>query len=397
MKKNIAFDKGIIFLILILIIIAGTVFFFVSRIGTDKVTSALEEDGVLTAAFLISGRDDQLLATEIFFYDSATKKGALLDIPGNTGDVIESLQRVDEISVLFRKDRPEAYIQKLEKIIDMPIPFYFSMNLEQVVPLVDLNEGLELFIANPVERPEEMIFLPSGSVILDGDKAVDYLTYSDPGEQELERAERRGKFIQGLLKGWGSRSESLQKPQALSRISQNLKTNLTQPALASFIREIRSLNQERIVFQRVLGTVREVDGKSLLFRHRDGLLLKETVRQTVRSLANLEVLTDQELQVTLEILNGTTNTGLANRTGQLFQNYGYEILRVGNYDNFDQEYTVIIGRTEDSTRVQRAANLIRCTRIEMQPPEEYPAGTSGPDQPEITIILGKDFDGQYVK
>jgi len=396
-KSNRTFDKGIIFLILIVLIIGGTVFFFYSRMKTDRMADALSQEETVTMAFLITDQESGLLATEIFFYHPGTKKGALLDIPDNTGDIVASVQRIDSISILFEKDNPEPYVAKLEEIIDQPIPFYFEMNLEQLVSLVDLNGGLEIFIANPVEIPEEMVFLPSGSLVLDGDKAATYITYTEEGELELERTDRREKFVNALLKGWGTEGERLLVPEVFDLVYGHLKTNLTRQGLETLIGEIRAMDTERMVFQRVLGVEREVDGKTLLFRHKDGLLLKEMVRQTMKSLANMDVVSDEELGATLEILNGTNNTGLATRTGQLFQSFGYDVASVGNSDSFDREFTVVIDRSGDVNRAQRVASVIKCTRIERQVAESINEEGIIDQTVDVTIILGKDFDGRYCK
>jgi anionic cell wall polymer biosynthesis LytR-Cps2A-Psr (LCP) family protein len=395
-KKNLTFDKGLIFLILIFVVAGGTVIFFISRFRSDEITTLIEEEGLITAAFMITGEENELLASQIFFYHPGAKKGALLDIPPNTGDLIDSLKRIDGVSVLFRRDRPQGYVEKLAKLIDAPIPFYFVITLSQARTLVDLNGGLEVFIPDPLELPETMVFLPSGSVRLDGDKAVLYLREAPPGEDDTEGVERREQFLRGLLRGWARASGDLTNPQVFPRLWKNLSTNLSSGAVRSFLLELPRLNQDQMVVQRVLGTNRIVDGKELLFRHREGMLLIEMVRQTVKSLEDREPLSSQEAALSLEILNGSAVAGLAGRTGQIFQNYGYEIFRVGNYDNFDQEYTLVIGHTEDTGGTQRAASLIRCTRVEYRPllpPEEGESRLS----PEITIILGKDFDGQYCK
>ena len=100
-----------------------------------------------------------------------------------------------------------------------------------------------------------------------------------------------------------------------------METNLGNQALKSLVAELMQLDSTRMVFQRVLGVERIVDNQPLLFPHNEGVLLRETVRQTMKSIAARDVVSDEELAATLRILNGTTTSGLAARTGQLYQKF----------------------------------------------------------------------------
>jgi hypothetical protein len=259
-------------------------------------------------------------------------------------------------------------------------------------------EGIDIFNANPVEILEEKVLLPSGSLILDGDKAVIFITYQEEGAPMIEKTDRWEKFTQSLLKSWGSKNEFLLQPDVFSLFNRLLDSNLTNQALKSFLLTLGDFDADRMVFQRVLGVERVVDDQTLLFRHKDGALLRETVKQTLRSLGNRDVVSDEELGASLEILNGTSTAGLATRTAQLFQSYGYDVAEVGNADSFDREFTVVIDRVGDGSRAQRVASVIRCSRIEREPAVEFSEEGALIDQTiDVTIILGKDFDGRYCK
>ena len=93
--------------------------------------------------------------------------------------------------------------------------------------------------------------------------------------------------------------------------------------------------------------------------------------------------------MTLQILNGTTVQGLARRTATLFEGFGYEVVSIGNAESDQEEYTRIIDRRGDPERAQNVARIIHCTRVESLMDSDPPA--------DITIILGRDFDGRYCK
>jgi len=398
LKTIFKFDKGSIFLILIILVVAAAVVFFYVQTRTDTIADAIEKEDPLTMAFMVVDDEEELLFTEVFFYHPKTKKGAILDIPRQTGIVIPAKDQYDRISFLFDQKNPQSYLDAVSNMIDTEIPFYFVLTLDQVVKQVDLLEGLDLFHANPLEMPDERIFLPSGSLVLDGAKTRLFVTYKEPGALAIEQTDRWEKFTQSLLKTWGSQREYLLIDRVFSSLRDEMKTNLTVPALKSFITEMGHLDAGRMVFQRVLGVEREVDDKQLLFRHKDGVLLIETVRQTMKSIGNLEVVSDEELSTSVEILNGTDTAGLASRTGQLFKSFGYDVVEVGNADQGSVEYTVVIDRSGDISRAQRVAGVIKCSRVERgSGAMDINEGSIIGQSIDVTIILGKDFDGRYCK
>lgn len=405
MKRKKKIDKSIFFLLLIIILIAGAAVFFILKFRTDEITETIQEKSPIAVAFIVAD-GDECMFTEVFFYHPGTTKGAVLDVPGNTGMIIDSLKKIDRIDILFDRQKPDAYIEKIEKLISTDIRNYIQIDLANLVGLVDLLEGLELFIANPVEEVAEnkITLLPSGSIRLDGSKIQTFLTFAEENtDEEFERTNRYQKFIQAFFKRIGERADEITRSDVFPYVSKFVETDLDRRALTAFLLEMKKLNVERLVFQRALGVERAVDSKLLLFPHYDGKLLKETVKQTLDSIANAEAAGAEELTITIEILNGTNRRGLAARTAQLFKSFGYEIGRVGNADSFDYEKTVIIDRSGNVNKAQKAANLVHCSRIEttarpdIDDDGQYESLPEPEEGVDVTILLGNDFDGRYCK
>jgi LCP family protein required for cell wall assembly len=397
------FDKGLILIIIIFLVASGTGTFIYLTIRSDAISDAVQRGDHLAVLFLIHD-GTRIVASELVLYHPATLKGAILDIPGETGLLIPDINKIAPIESVYDPKDPGKYIHLLESLLDTEIPYYIQIETAHMVRLVDLIEGVAIFIANPVEivSTSNLVLLPSGSFVLDGVKALVYLTYTDELETDVERITRKQKFIQSLLKSLGEQQEYLSKESVASIMMKAIDSNLGEAALLALFREYGKLDTERMVAQRILGIHRMVDDQSLLFPHKDGIWLKETVRQTLDSLANTEIMGEEGLAVSLAILNGTTVNGLAGRTAQLFENYGYDVISVGNYTSLEEEFTRIVVLERNLEKGQRIAGLIRCTRIEIA--EEEPAesidsveGEQESVDPEITIVLGKDFDGRYCK
>lgn len=402
MSRQRKFDKSIFLLVIIVAVLGGTVLFLVLHFRSDELSETLKQGKPFAAAFMVS-EGESLMFTEVVFYDPVTSKAAILDVPGEVGSIIESMKRIDRIDVLYRKGKPQQFLKKVESIVDYPIRYYFEMDLDGVRRLTDLLEGIEMFIANPVEivTREKIVLLPSGSIVLDGDKTAEYVTFEDEDDDsDLDRIGRKQKFVQAVLERIGKMRSYLEKEDVFAYLLTCFNTNMERKAVMSFVKEMQKLDVERIVFQRVLGALRDVDSQKLLFPHYDGKLLKETIKQTMETLSNTEVTDSGELTVTLEILNGTNVTGLASRTSQVFQSFGFEIALIGNAENDGVQSTVVYYRGPDPAKARKAADLIRCTQIMPLPEGGVPRkqATAG-ERPEadVVLLLGSDFDGRYCK
>jgi anionic cell wall polymer biosynthesis LytR-Cps2A-Psr (LCP) family protein len=390
-RRKRKWDKSILLLILIVLVVGTAGVFGYLQLRTDLFTEKLKSGEPVAVLFCLGG-DQEYGFFELLLYHPDTNRGAIVYIPGNVGLIIESLKKVDRIEALYERGNLDLLIDKVEQLVDMDIPFFIDLQDSELRNQVDLLGGLELFIPNPVDSTSGgvRVLLPSGSVTLDGDKIHDFISYKDEMENEVDSVGRKQRFLQALLKGIAD-SELLERKSAFSVFRNNMDTNMSPRALGSFVLEMKKLNHEKIVFQRVLGSPRIVDGKELLFPHFEGQLLKEIVKQTVETISSQEPFSEEELTVAIEVLNGTSVGGLARRAANVFQSYGYEVISVANADNADYQKTVVLDRKGRLEIAQRIANLIRCQRVYSRLEETIDMSI------DVTIILGTDFDGRYCK
>ncbi len=383
-------DKSAVFLVLIVALILGAFGYLALRLRADSMDEALKNDRILNIAFVIE-RGGKPLATEIFFYYPMNQRGALLDVPSETGLILKSLNRVDRIDALYDSRNPKAYIEEVGKLIGIPLPFHIVLRDQDLTELVDLLDGLPMFLPNPVdaESPFGRVLLPSGSVVLDGSKTSAFAAYSDPDAPELERVERRQRLLQALLKRIGDRKEYVLSRSVSPQIAKRFRTNIETDALYMLFERISDLDADRLVTQRITGTHRSVDGSPLLFPHYDGSLVKDIVKQTLNALVNSESFSVADKVFTIEILNGTTVRGLAGKTAEIFQSFGYEVGSVDNAESQDVARTVIYDRYSNGDAARTIGNVIRCGNIV--------AGDAGKPESfaDFILVLGRDFNGRF--
>ncbi len=391
-RRNRRSERSLILLSLIIVVVASTVVYAFLQLRVDQISDSLKKKAPVHVLFVVSEKDKPLFF-EVFFYNPETRKGALFHLPANLGGVIESLKRVDGIDALYRRTNPGSLKKRVEELLGIEIQCVIDVSRDEVRGIVDLLGGLSLFIPNPVDMSWQgkRILLPSGSVILDGDKVLDFISYEDSLESEADRVARKQKFLQALLKGLGENNQYLLQRRTFRVLRSLVHTTLAPRALGAFVTEMGRFDPERMILQRVLGNSRMVDGRELLFPHQDGELLREAVKQTMEANASSEFVPAQDLTITVEIFNGTKTPGLASRTRELFQSFDLEVLAPANADTDTYDHTVVLDRKGKLENARKVADIIRCAEVYSRPDPQMDQAV------DVTVILGKDFDGRYCK
>lgn len=383
-----------IFLLLIVLAISVTGGILYVQLRTDSVSAALAEDETMRVLVVAHDEGTPFLSF-VFFYDRRTQRAAVLDIPGATGSVLRPLGRVDGISALFNPDDPEPYRRQIETLTGTTVPFVLQLPRAQLVDFVDLLGGMELFIISDYRELDgsDPVLLPSGSTRLDGEKSVWYLTRFQGSEIDLEQVGRRQAFVQALLRELQRNSGFLQHRDVIPVRDRLVDTGIESRGLTAFFDVLGNIDPDRVVRRRIQGTVRRVDvegePRELLFPHFEGQWLKQSVQQIQQTLASQTDDVGTDAPVLVEVLNGTTRTGLARRTAELFEGYGFESRNVGNADSSSVEFTVVVDRRGIGDLAERVAEVIDARRVvtEIRPDSDV----------DVTVILGGDFDGTRVR
>ncbi|MCQ2604750.1 MAG: LCP family protein [Spirochaetia bacterium] len=405
MSDRSIFHKSNIILLAIILVAVGTVIYLFGSISTDSMSSRVEAGSNIPFLFVVSD-DDKLIFSEVFIYNPSTGKSVIVDIPYNYGSIMKSNSsdsKYDSIGTLYRNGRPDNFIKKVEDITGVDIDFYICMELADLADLADLVEGLEIFVANPVNSDNggALSLIPSGSVVLDGDKVLEYIRFYENEGSRASVADDRQRLIQSLIKRIGEKSSYIQDKDVFSVFCRKLDTNLSpRGSLRTFISEMTKVDCDHMIMQRVMGDEKNVDGKILLFAYNDGALMKESIKQRCDALSNTEAFWDDNSGLSLAILNGTHISGLASRTSVIYSNYGYDVRSVRNAE-FSSEYenTMVMGHKHNFDTVQKVAGIIKCRNISFYEDNSdiLKDMSDVADMGDIILILGKDFDGSICR
>ena len=393
-------QKGLLLLgIFFLIIVTVSVFMAVS-LKTDNVAEKLANDQVVRILTVVDDDEENVLFSNVLIYYPVSRKAATVNIPGNTGAIYASLDRTDRIDTVYKEKGMQAFKGEVEKLLGCTIPFYLNMGLSDFVKITDMLGGLRVFIPSPVDAKGEngeRWLLPSGAVTLDGDKISTYIRYRIEDESESDVQERYQNIITAFYSTLHDKKTMVfRKKSIYENFAQLMKINLKADDSYRLLQEISDMDSETISKQTVTGPIRIVSGQRLLFPLNNGEFIKEAVKQRTNMLVSESAVLASRVYV-LEIRNGTTTQGLAHNTSILFQNASYDVLSAVNADRTDYEKTVIIDHIGNKEIASMVGDFIHCTNIQEEEVDLSRSESDTAADVDFTIILGKDFDGRYVR
>ncbi|MBQ4377981.1 MAG: LCP family protein [Treponema sp.] len=390
-------NKGAFLLILIFVILISATVGLALSLRVNTVDENLKADRVIKTLVVMEDKN-RLLFTDVFIYYPETRRGALINILENTGGVFKSLGRSDSIESVYLEKGIDVYKAEIENLVGQTIPFYLILNLTKFGELTDMLGGMKIFIPSPVDSKNdegERWLLPSGVVSLDGDKIQDYLNYTKSDDTEDDVIERRQNVLLAFFTALTRNEKIIRNKKSFDELSKRMKANLDDDEFHHLMSLICDVDAERLNPTAITGLKRVVDGKTLLFPYYDGDLIKQVFNQLSNSLISVDD-TNVSRTYVLEIQNGTSVQGLARNTAALLQSAGYDVLSQRNADSNSYDKTVIINHIGNADIAKNLGDFIRCTNIieENVSAESDYASASNVD---FTIILGKDFDGRYVR
>ena len=396
MKKIRDEQKGLIFILLIILITIGLILFFSFTLRTNAVEDSLKDNPVVRTLLVIEDQDKSVLCSSVLILNTKSSKAALVNLPGYTGSIYSSLGRVDRLDKVYQEKGIDLYKSEVEKLLGMKIPYYALLSLQDFLKVSDYLGGMRVFIAEPVDSIDEngvRCLLPSGAINLDGDKINAYLHYRLEDETEADVQDRYQNAMAAFITGIHDKKFVIFKKDNASLYTQSIKINLNKNEQESLFKLIADVDAESIIKSTITGSLRRVDGQLLLMPDNNGEFIKEAVKQTTNMLASTDGSLSSRVYV-LEIQNGTTVQGLARNTAVLFQNASYDVLSPVNAARTDYEETVIIDHINNREVAKSVGEFIHCTNIREASEEELESYSEiGVD---FTIILGKDFNGRYV-
>lgn len=320
------------------------------------------------------GRSDTIIAGSL---DLANSKGFLLSIPRDTRVYIPDEGREDKINAAIVVNGIKASQEAISNLLGVPINYYVKVKVEGFEKIVDLLGGIDVYVDRDmhyVDKTQKLyINLKKGYQHLNGYQAMCFVRFRHEALGDLARIKRQQRFILALMQKIYSPAVLPHLPSLLKEIYRNVETNFTLGDLLFLAQKFK--NQMPSVETATLpGTPRTIGGVSYYEPDIDNI---HFIAQ--RLLNPLP----QEHGPTVEVLNGNGSPGAAAKAAEKLSRLGFEIVYIGNAENFSNNKTSIVMHTSGMNATAKIIReTLRCGEIK----EDSTCAKS-----DFTIVLGKDF------
>jgi len=318
------------------------------------------------------GRADTIVFLSI---SPKTKDALILSIPRDTRVEIPG-RGVDKINHAYAFGGKKLISETVASFLDLPINFYAVADFNGFVNIIDELGGVEIDIEKEMHYVDEAggveINLYPGKQILDGEKALQYIRFRHDKLGDLGRIKRQQKLALAVIKKMMNFDSITKIPQISEEMEGYIETNIRLQDTIALANLFKGMNQEKFKVETVYGEPVYIEGISYLEPD------VEEVRERVKSL-----IYSKNSGMKVEVLNGNAMTGIAHKIAKDLELQGFEIINLGNADNFDYEKTKIIVYSKEVNLNNEFKKLFNDFEIV----KEYQTNANL----DLVIILGKDM------
>jgi len=356
------------------LLLAGAVMFFVFgnedsplRRITDKFSSLPERTN-----FVIFGLDggDRTDVIMVCSYERNAGELSVLSVPRDTyvvmpknrRDTLESegkwvpsdgsmkINAVTHYSQLLTENNKNAIpfaILQVKELLGIDIDFYALFDLEAFKFVVEEIGGVTFDVPQRMyySDPEQGLYidLQPGVQMLNGSDAEGLVRfrYGYAGG-DVARVEVQRDFIKVLI------SQALEKDNInnnlqtfFETINKYVKTDFTVSDLMKYNELITKFNSENMIGYTLPGTTKSISGTSYFVADDDAVktLMQESFTGKSKATKANE---NRESSESIVILNGSQTSGLAKEFQDKLNDFGFNVVEIGNYDGEKTDYTRII-------------------------------------------------------
>jgi len=318
------------------------------------------------------GRADTIVFLSI---SPKTKDALILSIPRDTRVEIPG-RGMDKINHAYAFGGESLISETVSSFLDVPIHFYAVADFNGFVYIIDELGGVEIDVEKEMYYVDKAggveINLHPGKQILDGEKALQYIRFRYDKLGDLGRIKRQQKLALAVIKKMINFDSITKIPQISEGMKGYIETNIEARYTVALTNLFRGVNQEKFRIETVQGKPVYIEGISYLEPN------VEEVQQRVKSL-----IYGKNSGMKVEVLNGNSMMGIAHKIAQDLELQGFEIVNVGNADNFNYQQTKIIVYSKEVSLDNQFKGLFKDFEIV----KEYQDQTNL----DLVIILGKDM------
>lgn len=298
---------------------------------------------------------------------------------------------------------PGLAMKTVEEFLGVPINYYAQVDLDSFVTMIDEIKGVKIDIPERIlldpRGEREPVWVEAGVQTLDGELALAYARNRHTAGGDVDRGSRQMQVIQAII------DRVLQfnmlptlitrAPSIYNSVSQGIQTNLSLNQAIQLGMLVLGMPRDNIktyVIDYTQTTQENVNGMDVLRPIPDQIrILRDKVFATESGAAAPIVMqTNDSLTLAksenarVELLNGTTSSGLADTTAAYLKNQGLNIVSTGNSDQNYVATTIILHNDTPYT-------LAYISSLMQVPNTRIYRKLDTASQSDITVYIGSDW------
>jgi LCP family protein required for cell wall assembly len=291
---------------------------------------------------------------------------------------------------------PYCSAQTLESLTGVRIDNFLEIDFSGVVKMSKAIGGVPLNICEAIHDKNTGLNLPAGPVNLIGDQALAFVRarYGLTGGDDLHRIQRQQQFMASMVRK-ALASTNFFNPGTIysfySAVASSLSTDMTSSQLLSLGVKYRHIDTSNIIFTTV-PTYPAPKGdpfyEHLYWSDDEANALFSDIHDDipipVSTGTNVGSITLPRSAITVEVLNGTSQDGLARQVRDQLTTAGFDVVSIGTATNSPVAKTTVSYVASHTTSMQTLASALNT------PPQEVLASSAGAN---IVLTLGADWAG----
>ncbi|HHX10705.1 MAG TPA: LCP family protein [Firmicutes bacterium] len=326
-------------------------------------------------------RSDVMLLVSI---DTETKDVGVLSIPRDTRVFIPKVNDLEKAGHAHAYGGPELVVQTLEDFLDVEIHRYVRIDFEGFKKVIDILGGVDIDVPPGMdyEDPDQDLYihLKPGPQTLYGEDALKFVRFREYVDGDIGRIRAQQQFLNALADKVLRISTVTKLPSMISEMLPYVLTDMSNEDMMYLASVGLGAKLDEVKWAILPGGAGYIGDVSywLVDSEKAAQVIDEIIRGIDR---------ERNSEVRVAVQNGCGVPGAADYIASILRSYGFNVVSVGNADNFDYDETKVLAPKAKQDVQTELLKSMRVAGIESkgytsdQVPEEY----------DVLVIIGKDF------
>lgn len=266
----------------------------------------------------------------VFHYEPKTNKLSIVFVPNNSFIKVDG--EAQKLNYASAVDGPKYIVSSVEGLMNIKVNYYVQVDYSTFRNVIDSLGSVKMSIDKKMNYDDVAqdlhIHFDAGSTVkLDGAQAEEYYRWIKNNDEtsnvsDTVRIKNDQAFMTAAMDKFNSFSTLFKYPSIISVLSNDIESNMTIYDILKYARTFSHLKQPNIAMYTAKGLDVTIEDNNyyLLDKAANDKLLGVTSKTSTINKGNLKI----------EVLNGTTTSGLAKQYKTALNNKGFTNVTTGN-------------------------------------------------------------------